>query len=281
MHYLTLKHWGVVYAVLIGLLLLVLLQWASVHQHLKVTVLDVGQGDAILIQTPEYHTVLIDAGADSVVMDQLGETLGFFDKTIDLFILTHPHRDHYGGILDVMQKYRIKKILLTGVASRDPMYLEFLEVAKRQSEILFARSDQDVWIAPDLYLDILYPFAGQSLMGQEVNNLNNVSVVTKLLHFQNDHWEPLFMLMGDAEQEEEREILLAGQNVTSSILKIGHHGSRTATSDAFLAAVSPMTAVISVGKDNSFQHPHPETMEKLADLEVRQTMEEGMIEFNF
>ena len=280
MPHLDRKYWIFFYAISIGLLFLVVLQLVGLKQGLKVSILDVGQGDAILIQTPEYHNILVDAGPDSVVIDQLGQQLSFFDKSIDVFILTHPHRDHYGGILDVMQKYEIKKVLLTGVISGDPMYTAFLDTARAQGvELIFIQNYQDLQISPNVYLDILYPFEDQSLVGQDVQNKNNTSIVARLVRRGQDGWGDLVMLTGDAEAEEEREILLAGQDVGSDVLKVGHHGSRTATSDAFLAAVDPTTAVISVGRDNQFEHPHPETMEKLGNLDIRQTMEKGTIEF--
>ena len=105
--------------------------------------------------------------------------------------------------------------------------------------------------------------------------------MARLIRRIEDGWQPLAMLTGDAEHEEEIAVLLSGQAVQSDILKLGHHGSRTATSDAFLAAINPSTAVISAGRDNQFEHPHPETLEKVEGLEVRQTMEEGMIVFDF
>lgn len=276
------KYWIFFYAISIGLLFLVILQLIGIRQGLKVSVLDVGQGDAILIQTPDYHNVLVDAGPDSVVVERLGEQLGFFDKTIDIFILTHPHRDHYGGILDVMQKYEIKKVLLTGVASGNPMYTAFLDTARVQGvELVFIQNHQDLQISPNVYLDILYPFQSRSLVGQDVRNKNNTSIVARLVRQTESGWEPLAMLTGDAETEEEWEILLAGQDVGSDVLKVGHHGSKTATSDVFLAAVNSSTAVVSAGEGNKFEHPHSETMEKLSGLDILQTMKEGTIVFNF
>ena len=258
-----------------------ILQLIGIRQGLKVSVLDVGQGDAILIQTPDYHNVLVDAGPDSVVVERLGEQLGFFDKTIDIFILTHPHRDHYGGILDVMQKYEIKKVLLTGVTSGDPMYTAFLDTARVQGvELIFIQNHQDLQISPNVYLDILYPFQSRSLVGQDVRNKNNTSIVARLVRQTESGWESLAMLTGDAETEEEWEILLAGQDVGSDVLKVGHHGSKTATSDVFLAAVNSSTAVVSAGEGNKFEHPHSETMEKLSGLDILQTMKEGTIIFN-
>lgn len=269
-----------VYLVLVGLLFLIISAFLDVHQPLKVSVLDIGQGDAILIQTPEYHNILIDAGPDGRTVDQLSRQMGFFDKTIDLFILTHPHRDHYVGILDMMQKYQINKILLTGISSHDPMYLDFLSTARDKGvELVFIQNHQDIQISANLYLDVIYPFQNQSLVGQDAHNKNNTSIVARLMSRKSGGWEPLMMLPGDAEIEQEREILLSGQDVAADILKLGHHGSKTATSDVFLAAVSPLTAVISAGEDNKFGHPHEEVMEKVKDLGVYQTAEKGAVEF--
>jgi len=279
---LSLKQWFIGYLIAIGLMVLAVIQYVDVHQRLRVSVLDVGQGDAILIQTPEYHNILIDAGPDSKTVDRLGEKLGFFDKTIDLFILTHPHNDHYGGILDVMQKYKIKKIVLTGVASGDPVYMAFLGEAKSKgADLIFTQNNKDIQIAPDLFIDILYPFAGQSLIGQQASNPNNTSIVARVLERTSVGWKNLMILTGDAEAEEEREILLSGQDIKSDVLKVGHHGSKTATSDIFLGAVNPTSAVISVGAGNKFGHPNDETIKRLSGLNVRQTITDGTVEFDF
>lgn len=276
------KHWILFYAIGLGLLFLSALSLFDLSQPLSMSVLDVGQGDSILIQTPEYHNILIDAGPDSLAVDQLGSRLSYFDKTIDLFILTHPHRDHHGGILDVMQKYDVKTVLLTGVHSGDPLYKAFLDKAKSDGiSIIFNQNHQDIQVSPNVYLDILYPFEEQSLVGQDIDNDNNASIVARLIRRTDDGWHSLSMLTGDAEHEEELAILLSGQDLLSDILKVGHHGSRTATSDAFLAAVNPSIAVISAGEDNKFDHPHPEMLEKVKDLEVYQTMVEGMVVFDF
>ena len=264
----------------LAILILVGFQLFSIcNPKLKVFVLNVGQGDSILIQTPEYKNILIDAGEGGQVIDELGGKINFFDKTIDLFILTHPHIDHFGGFLDVIQKYRIKQILMTGVFCDDPAYVDLLAKIKEQNiPVIFPKNDEDIQIDKDTYLDIIYPFAGQSLIGQKSKNLNNSSIVTRLVKADG---ESLILLPGDAEQGLEREILLSGQYLNSKILKLGHHGSRTATSGGFLSAVDPDIAVISAGKDNKFGHPHPETMEKIKNLDVHQTMLEGTVEFNF
>ncbi len=278
----TKKQWVTLHMICIGVFLLTIVQLFDIYQPLKISFLDVGQGDAILIQTPQYHNILIDAGPDSMVVDQISRQLTFFDKTIDIFILTHPHRDHYGGILDVMQKYQVKKVILTGVISKDPVYLAFLDTIKKKNiEIVFIDNHQDLQIGSNVYLDILYPLKGQSLVGQSVYNKNNTSIVARLLRRTSDGWSTLAMLTGDAEIEEEREILLSGQDVSADILKLGHHGSKTATSDVFLRAVDPHTAIVSAGQDNKFGHPHAETMGKLGDRTIYQTMVEGNVSFSF
>jgi len=279
----TTKQWVLSHCLIVGILTLVLFQYFAVMHHpLRVSVLDVGQGDAILIQTPEYKNILIDAGSDSKVVDELGKQIAFFDKTIDLFILTHPHQDHVGGILDVMQKYQIKQVMITGVASGNPTYLAFLDVIKAHSiPILFPKHTKDIQVGKNVFLDVIFPFESQGFLGQKADNLNNTSIVTRLVKKEAGELNPLMMLTGDAEKEEETEIVLTGQSLDSTILKLGHHGSRTATSDGFLWAVSPQAAIISAGRDNTFNHPHEETMEKVKDLDVRNTIEEGMVVFEF
>lgn len=276
------QHWIWFYGISVGLLLLATTAFLSVHRNLKLSFLDVGQGDSILIQTAQHKNILIDTGPDGSVVDRLGEELGFFDKTIDLFILTHPDQDHIAGILDVMKQYTIEKVLLTGVSTTNPVYLAFLEELKTNgTEIMFNQNHQDLQIGPDLFLDLLYPFEDRGMVGQTVKGKNNTSITARLVRWTGEDYEPLAMLSGDAEAEQELELVLSGQDLSAPILKLGHHGSKTSTSDSFLAAVDPAIAVISVGKDNQFGHPHPEVMEKVKNLTIHRTDEQGTIVFNF
>lgn len=276
------KQWGIFYVSAFFLIILLVIQLSSIHLKTKVAVLDVGQGDAILIQTPEHHNVLIDAGPDSRVVEQLGGQLGFFDKTIDLFVLTHPHRDHFVGFFEVAKQYRVRRVLLAGVAATDPLYAEFLNFLKANSiDIVLASQEIDWQIGPHLYLDVLYPLEGQSLVGQIAQNFNNTSLVTRLAEKASAGWRFLALFPGDAEREEERELLMSGQDVESVLLKAGHHGSRTSTSLPFLQAVRPQDAVISAGKDNKFGHPHAETLEKLKAIPYWVTAKDGVKVFWF
>jgi competence protein ComEC len=280
---LTAKQWVLSHFIAMSLLFLVGWSFFGVlGQSLAVSFLDVGQGDAILIQTPEYKNILIDAGVGSKVVDELGAQIGFFDKTIDLFVLTHPDIDHYMGLLDVFQKYEVEKILMTGVVSNNSIYKTFLkEVNERDIEVIFASADRDIQIGENVYLDVLYPFVGQSFMGQEVKDKNNTSVTIRVVRRGEKGWENLVMLSGDAEIPQETELLLSGQDLEARVLKLGHHGSKTSTMDGFLGAVKPAVAVVSAGKDNKFGHPHAEVMEKVMNLEVMSTADEGVITLNF
>lgn len=270
------------YAVGLGLLALAVFQASQLNQGARLSFLDVGQGDAILIQTPEFHQVLIDAGIGSKVVDELGKTMDFFDKDIDLFVVTHPDRDHFAGILDVLQKYKINRILVTGIVSTDSMYREFLSQAKTTGiPFDFAESNRDYQIGTDLYLDILYPPKNNGLIGQSPSDKNNTSVAIRLLQKNGTGMKPLAIMAGDAEIPEETQILASGEDVRAEILKLGHHGSKSSTSDAFLKAVNPKTVVVSAGIDNRYGHPAPETMEKVKGLEVRRTDREGTVTIAF
>jgi len=256
--------------------MLVLFQMSAIaNNNLRTSVLSVGQGDAILIQTPEYKNILIDAGENGQVIEELGKQLSFFDQTIDLFILTHPHLDHFGGLFEILNKYDVKQVMMTGVASENPLYQELInEIKELNIPIIFPLNTKDIQIGTNSYLDILHP--NQSFVGQEVDNLNNSSIVLKLVGGNLCQ----ILLTGDAEHELEKEIILSGQDLNCPIFKLGHHGSRTATSDEFLNAIKPETAIISAGLDNKFGHPHQETMDKITNLEVLETMN-GTIRFSF
>lgn len=275
---LSFKQWVLSHVLLILLLALSLQPFFQLQKaHASLSILDVGQGDSLLLQTEEGKNILIDAGPDGRVVERLSEKLNFFNQTIDLFILSHPHWDHYGGILDVLQKYPVKAIMLTGITSGDPAYLDFIKTAKEKDiPIIYPSSDHDLQIAPDLYVDFLYPFEGMSLMGMEAKNKNNNSVSLRLVDAQG---KGLVTLTGDAEVEQETELLLSGQDLSAEILKLGHHGSKTSSTSHFLKAVGAHHFAISVGTDNTFGHPNQEVLDRLAGQDVRRTDQEGTIEF--
>jgi len=254
----------------------------------EVHFLNVGQGDASLIVTSQLHTVLIDGGPGEVVLEELGEVLPFFVRDIDLMVLTHPHRDHVEGLIEVLNRYDVRHVLLAGDEYGSSLYREFLkrvrqESAARKTQIHFAYADNDILIPlasrsalaeEVLLLDVLYPIS--PIVGKEFENTNNASVVMRM-----SQDERTFLFAGDCEKECEEELLeyYPQNKLKSDVLKIGHHGSRTSTSPQFLQTISPMIAVIQSGVDNQFEHPHLETLTKLqkTGVQIRRNDLEGRI----
>jgi competence protein ComEC len=242
---------------------------------LEVDYLDVGQGDAILIKTPYEQNILIDGGPSSKVLAELGQHLAFFDKKLDLVVLTHPHADHVAGLVEVLRRYEVKKVLITGVSHTAPDYLAFLqEISDQKIPVEYADGLRDINLGQDLDLKILYPF--KDLQGQKFENLNITSIVTKLIYKNNT-----FLLTGDAEELVENDLLSAKVDVSAQVLKVGHHGSKYSSSPAFLAAVKPQYAVISVGAKNDFGHPHLRTLDNLQKqgITILRTDQLGTIKF--
>ncbi|MFZ5364084.1 MAG: ComEC/Rec2 family competence protein [Patescibacteria group bacterium] len=257
-------------AILVGISLF---QWVEEGKRLEVNFFDVGQGDAILIKTPDHQRILIDGGPSNAVLNKLGENLPFFEKEIDLVILTHPHADHLDGLIEVLKRYKVKKILTTGVVHTTPDYLVWLEEIKNQNipvEIAIAGKMFD--FGGGVEMEIFYP--PEDLTGKSAEDLNDTSIVGKLIFGQTS-----FLFTGDAEKEAEEKMIASGFDLKSDVLKIGHHGSRNATSENFLETVNPKFAVISVGENNSFGHPNPTIINRLerVGVEIFRTDEEGDI----
>jgi len=252
--------------VVASLALAVFLYCFNPQKQLELNFLDVGQGDAALIKTPYGQNIIIDGGDGKKILPELPRVLPFYDRTIDLMILTHPHDDHVGGLVKVLQRYRVQKILYTGVVHTSPMYLEWLAAVQRKNiPLVIIDRPQEIILGPDLKMEILWP--RESLLGKEVlpaqagDNLNNSSIVVQLVYK-----EKKFLFVGDAEVAVEAELLHAGVPLASDVLKVGHHGSDNASSEEFLNKIKPAVAVISVGKDNDFGHPSLRTTKKLERL---------------
>jgi competence protein ComEC len=238
---------------------------------LEVTFFDIGQGDAIFIETSYGHQVLIDGGPNSVILEKLAEEMPFWDKTIDLIILTHPDQDHITGLLSVLESYNVKRILWTGIVRDTSQYDKWKElIEKENAEIIIAHSSQEVRMGK-VSLDILYPF--ESLEGQEIKNCNDTSIVSRLVYGSNS-----FLLTGDATKALENKIM-SYYELNSDVLKVGHHGSKTSTSKGFLENVSPDIAVISCGRNNPYKHPHEIVLKNLEEfgIKILRTDQEGDI----
>ena len=246
-------------------------------QKFHIYFLDIGQGDSILIKTPENHQILIDGGPGNTVIEELGEVLPFFDKSIDLVVLTHPHADHVDGLIEVLKRFNVNNVLITGVSYDSPDYKEFLnEIEKKNINVLVAESRTDFRFGNVLF-DIIYP--KNSIAGKKFPNVNNSSITMRVLYKNKK-----ILLTGDLESEAEQKLILTGINLKADIFKAGHHGSKTASSMDLLRKVNPTFTVIQSGAGNSFGHPHKETLENFKKIGVKKVFRndlQGRIEFIF
>jgi len=237
------------------------------NQALEVTFFDVGQGDSIFIETSDGYQILIDGGPDSKILEKLAREMPWGDKTIDLVILTHPEKDHMVGLLKVLERYQVEQILWTGIIRHTADYDKWRElIQKEKAQITIAESSQRIK-GGGVFLNILYPF--ESLEGEKFKESNNTSIIAQLI-FSNSS----FLFTGDAPQSIEKKILSRCQenlncSLDSDVLKVGHHGSKTSTSEEFLKEVSPKIAVISCGKNNPYHHPHQDVLKNLEKFDIK------------
>ena len=241
--------------------------------QLDVNVFDVGQGDAIFIETPDNFQILIDGGPDKSILGELGEVMGFWDRNINAVVLTHPHADHVGGLVEVLRRYKIEKIYMTGVVHTSSDYIEFLNTIKEKDiNIHIVDSAFDLELDNGIDLEFLYPL--ESYAGLKVDNLNNTSIVNRLVYNNS-----AVLFMGDLEAEGEEELILSEADLAAEVLKAGHHGSATSSHLEFLEVVNPDVALISCGIDNTFHHPSMRTINRMERLgiEILRTDELGRV----
>lgn len=241
-------------------------------EKLCVSYLDVGQGDATFIVSPTGTEVLIDGGRDTLVLTRLGEVMSFFDRTIDYVIPTHPDMDHVAGLIDVLERYEVTTIIRTENESDTNVWKAVEQRIDTEPgvEVITARQGQLYDLGGGAVLEILFP--DMDVSGYESNTS---SIVARLTYGENE-----FLFMGDSPKNiEEYLVLTDADDLHADVLKVGHHGSRTSTSELFLETVSPDIAIISTGKDNSYGHPHVEVTDALFNhhVVVKNTADEGTI----
>ncbi|MFH1670445.1 MAG: MBL fold metallo-hydrolase [Patescibacteria group bacterium] len=258
-------------AVLLALHELILLPDGKLHVHF----LDVGQGDSTFLITPSGKQVLVDGGPDMSTLEHLGKYMPFFDRSIDLLVLTHPHTDHLASFPEVAKRYEVKHILLAGTEAEVSRYLALLHEVKNQHiPVSIADPTEDIDLGDGVVLDVVWP--EKSFRNDK--NLNNSSVVIRALFA-----DQSILLTGDIENEAEYALLDTGADIRSKVLKVAHHGSRTSSSQQFLLVVNPNQAIISVGEENSFGHPDPWTLERYSSLGIptHETRKEGTVSMEF
>jgi len=261
------KNKKIVLGSIILLLIFNILSWFVVYdlnkaRFLEITFFDVGQGDALFIKTSQGHQILIDGGPSSIILEKLNKEMPFWDRTIDLVILTHPESDHLTGLLDVLRSYKVKNILWTGILIDSAGFKKWAELIKQENaKIYIAQSGQKITIGKTSF-EILFPF--ENLENKSVKDTNNTSIVLRL-----DFGEISLLFAGDIYKSAERELLNLAKQLDTDVLKVGHHGSKTSTAEEFIIVVSPEIAVISVGRNNSYGHPHQETLDTLEKYGIR------------
>lgn len=240
----------------------------TTNGQLAIYFLDVGQGDAILLRTPQGADILIDGGPDNSVVYKLGKYLPFFDRQIELLILTHPHSDHVVGLNEVLKRYQAAEILTAAASSSAPEYWAWRNLIKEKKIKTEIINQQKDFLFDDGTVKLKVFPAPES--EEAANNLNDVSLIAQLFYGET---EAIFT--GDLETEE--ELLKENIDWQSDVYKAGHHGSINANSLEFIKAVSPKIVVISCGQDNKFGHPHRAALNNFATIgaQVWRTDREG------
>lgn len=245
-------------------------------QPLRISILDVGQGDSILIQSPTGVNVLVDGGPDRSVVRELPTRMGPLDRTIDLMVETHPDKDHIAGLADVLESYEVKHFMSPGLPNDTNVFARLVADVEKESgvSVYTARRGQRIHLGDGAYADVLYP-------DHDVSHLRATNDASIVLHVV--YGDTSFMLTGDLPSTIE-DVLVASvsaESLKSDVLKAGHHGSKYSTDDLWLQAVAPSTVVISAGKGNTYGHPSPEALARVQKFGARilSTIDSGTITF--
>jgi competence protein ComEC len=258
-----------------GLALTTVLAWTAVASlpdgRLHLWFLDVGQGDGILIQTPSGRQVLIDGGASpEALFSELGAVMPFWDRTLDLLVLTHPDGDHMLAQAELPARYQIDQAIHTAHAAQHPDEALWRErMAAGGVTVTTQAAGGWLDLGDGVALWVLWP-AADGFTGEDADNEN--SLVTRLVY-----GDFSALLTGDAGLASERLLVSQGAPLASTLLKAGHHGSRSSSSPAFIARVAPQIAVIQVGAENDYGHPHAEVLDELAGRTVLRNDLDGRI----
>jgi len=246
-------------------------EYSRSKTDLEIVFLDIGQGDCSFIRTPSGVTILVDAGGspywlgdsaydpgESIVVPYL-KSRGI--ETLDYVIVTHPHGDHFGGMFAVLRSIKVKSFIDNGYAEGDPNYKDLLDlVDKKNIPYEQIKENDEINIDKDIFIKVFFP----PQKGFLFDSTNNSSIVFKLRY---KNFSTLFT--GDAEEDLENYLVSRHKkDINSTVLKVGHHGSRTSSSVRFIKTVKPEVAVIMCGKKNFFGHPHSEVVSRYNKLSI-------------
>lgn len=235
---------------------------------LTVAFMDVGQGDAIFIEAPNGNQMLIDGGPNGAILRELGKIMPFYDKKIDVLVVTNPDKDHFAGFLDVLKRYEVSMVIEPGTKSSSETYRAFSRaVDENEIEKVTGRYGMSLVLDEErgIFFEIIFPDRDVSSW-----KTNDGSIVARLIYASTS-----VMFTGDTTQKIERYIKRAADgrgkagreeknlNLKSDVLKVAHHGSKTSSLKEFVDAVAPKYSVISVGRNNRYNHPNKETIDTL------------------
>ncbi len=256
--------------------------WQRFLRYATIHFLDVGQGDATLIHVPPNTQMLIDCGRDAQGLAALARTQPYFDRTIEYLVLTHADADHYAGCIDILTRYTVEQFVFTGLGKRDhALWNAFMSHVQQGGSEIVQLVDTHTWYLDHVTITSLFP--DQNIVthplrfGSQVSQGNNASVVLRI-----DASHTSYLLMGDAEKQQEQYLVQQyGSALQSDVLKVGHHGSATSSTEEFLQHVGAGTGVISSGKENRYGHPAARVVARLKrhDIQVRRTDLEGDVQF--
>lgn len=247
------------FSLLLSSVFLIYLDWQDSHRVFTFAMLDVGQGDALFIESPTGTQILFDMGGAHKVLGPLSSVMSPFDRSIDAIIITNPDADHIGGFPEILKNYKVGMVLESGTLTDSKVYQNLREEMKKQNiPDILAKRGMRLGLGDGVFIDILFPDRDVASWAT-----NEGSVVARL-----SYGDTSIMLTGDATAKTEKIILEENPEATldSTILKVGHHGSRTSTSGSFVQAISPTYALISVAKNNTYGHPHQETLNTLVQF---------------
>jgi competence protein ComEC len=258
-----------------GVVLFFLLRPAP--HELRVSFLNIGQGDSILIQSPTGVKVLVDGGPDRSVLRELSKELLPWDRRFDLLVETHPDKDHISGLGDVLERYSVANFMEPGIPDKTAISHHVLDDVGKEPGLhrLIARRGMRLHLGGGAYADVLFPDRDESTQ----TATNDGSTVLHLVYGTTS-----FMLTGDLPSPFEDYIVgLDGTDgeLASDVLKAGHHGSKFSSDSMWLAAVHPSIVVISAGKNNTYGHPSPEAIGRIKNegAKIISTITSGTIDF--
>jgi len=260
---------------ILGLSSAAALVWYAVFSEsrsgLLVAFLDVGQGDAILIDTPNDQQILIDGGPNKQVLAELSKIMPFYDRSIDVVIATHPDQDHISGLPEVLKRYNVDLVIEPGVESDTAVFKAFEKLIEEKNiKKVLARRGMKLVLGDNAYMLILFPVG--NVAGWDTND---ASIIAKLVYGKTS-----YLFTGDSPQKIEKYLVsVEKENLDVDVLKAGHHGSKTSSSESFIGYASPEYAIISAGKNNRYGHPRKEVLDILGKFgaKILRTDESGTI----